>query len=133
MWPSLPVANHIADVANWFFIGSLVVGVVSTILIVWMAGVKEAYWDLAREAAQLRIAELNNETARLRANDLLTADSLLANLHAGRANSLAVEANRSTTEALAVAQGSVKREDTSETTRGLIHRREGRALCRQKV
>jgi hypothetical protein len=119
MWPSLPVANHIADVANWFFIGSLVVGVVSTILIVWMAGVKEAYWDQDREAAQVRIAELNNETARLHAIDLLTNNSLQAGLQTGRANALAAEANRSMAQAIAVAQGLVKREDTSESTRVL--------------
>ena len=119
MWPSLPVANHIADVANWFFIGSLVVGVVSTILIVWMAGVKEAYWDQDRDAAQVRIAELNNETARLRANELKVLDSLLANAHAGRANALAAEATRSVTEAIAIGQGLVKREAASETTRVL--------------
>jgi hypothetical protein len=58
MWPSLPTANNIADVANWFFIGSLVVGVVSTILIVWMAGVKETYWEKDRTESAERIASL---------------------------------------------------------------------------
>jgi hypothetical protein len=70
MRPSLPVANHIADVANWLFIGSLVVGVVSTILIVWMAGVKEAYWDLDRMESGERIAQLNNDTERLKSDNL---------------------------------------------------------------
>jgi len=72
-----------------------------------------------RMASRERIAQLDNETARLRAQDALTNDSLLATVRAGRANALAVEANRSTTEALAVAQGSVKREATSEATRAL--------------
>src|SRR5882757_4500695 len=67
MWPSLPVANQIADVANWFFIGSLVVGVVSTILIVWMAGVKEAYWEKDRTESAERIVALGKEAAEANA------------------------------------------------------------------
>jgi hypothetical protein len=70
MWPSLPVANHIADIANWFFVGSLVVGVVSTILIVWMAGVKETHWELDRRESGERIAQLNNDTERLKSDNL---------------------------------------------------------------
>jgi hypothetical protein len=62
--------------------------------------------------AQERIAQLNNETARLR-------DSALASVQAGRSNALAVESNRSVTEVLAVAQGLVKRETTSEATRAV--------------
>ena len=56
MWPSLPVANQIADIANFFFIGSLVVGVVATVTIVWMTGVKEAHWDEDRRGSAERIA-----------------------------------------------------------------------------
>lgn len=59
MWPSLDVASRIADMANIFFIGSLVVGVVSTILIVWMASVKEHHWDQLRHESDERIAESN--------------------------------------------------------------------------
>jgi len=58
MWPSLPVANHIADLANIFFIGSLVVGVAATVLIVWMSGVKEAYWEKDRTESAERVAGL---------------------------------------------------------------------------
>lgn len=58
MWPSLSVANSVADWANIFFIGSLMVGVVSTILIVWMANVKEGYWERARQESDERIAKL---------------------------------------------------------------------------
>jgi hypothetical protein len=42
--------------------------VISTVAIVWMANVKEAHWDLAREQSQERIAELNKETVRLAAD-----------------------------------------------------------------
>lgn len=70
MWPSLSVANYIADVANWFFIDSLVVGVVSTTLIVWMSGVKEAHWEKDRTASAERIAQLNNDTEHLKSENL---------------------------------------------------------------
>jgi hypothetical protein len=61
MWPSLAAAERIADLANIFFIGSLVVGVVSTVTIVWMTGVKEQYWDEDRGAAAERIAVLTTQ------------------------------------------------------------------------
>jgi hypothetical protein len=67
LWPSLEVASRIADIANLSFIGSLVVGVISTVAIVWMATVKESHWDIARQQSAERIAELNRETARLSA------------------------------------------------------------------
>src|ERR1700691_3056095 len=66
-WPSLEVASRIADIANFLFIGSLVVGVISTVAIVWMATVKESHWDIARQQSAERIAALNRETARLSA------------------------------------------------------------------
>jgi hypothetical protein len=66
MWPSLPVANHIADVANIFFIGSLVVGVAATVLIVWMSGVKEAYWEKDRTESAERVASLIVQGDQLR-------------------------------------------------------------------
>jgi hypothetical protein len=123
MWPisepSYETATRLSDIANLFLIGSLVAGVISTFVIVKIGNIKEGYWDHERQQSRERIAQLNNETIRLRENALSTNDSLLATLHTGRANSLAVEANRYTTEALAVSQGSVKREATSEGTRAL--------------
>jgi hypothetical protein len=86
MWPSLPVANHIADVANFFFIGSLVVGVVATVTIVWMTGVKEAHWDEDRRGSAERIAALITQGDQLRKD---TAD---ANARAADANARALEA-----------------------------------------
>jgi hypothetical protein len=59
MWPSLETASRVADWANVFFIGSLVVAVISTILIVWMANVKEAHWDELRRISEEKIAEAN--------------------------------------------------------------------------
>lgn len=68
MWPSLAVANRIADIANLFFIGSLVVGVVSTVTIVWMTGIKETYWDADRRESAQKIATLGKETADAQAD-----------------------------------------------------------------
>ena len=72
MWPSLSAANQIADWANIFFIGSLVVGVVSTVLIVWMANVKDGYWERARQDSDERIASLTAQGDQLRKD---TADA----------------------------------------------------------
>ncbi len=63
VWPSLETASRIADWANIFFIGSLVVGVISTILIVWMANVKEEHWAAQRGESNERIAEANERAA----------------------------------------------------------------------
>lgn len=60
----------------------------------------------ARESSE-RIASLNNETARLHAQNTLTADSLLANVHAARSNAITVQATRALAELTAVAQGLV--------------------------
>lgn len=62
-WPSLDVASRAADTANILFICSLVVGVVSTVAIVWMANVKEAHWDLLRKESGEKVAVLELETA----------------------------------------------------------------------
>jgi hypothetical protein len=70
MWPSLPVANHIADIANIFFIASLVVGVAATVVIVWMSGVKEAHWEKDRTEAAERIEGLQKDTAEANARAL---------------------------------------------------------------
>ncbi|MEJ0052293.1 MAG: hypothetical protein WDN02_13990 [Methylovirgula sp.] len=69
-WPSLSAASKISDWANLLFIGSLVIGVVSTIMIVWMAGVKERHWDIARKQADLEIAGLQTEIAHANARAL---------------------------------------------------------------
>ena len=61
-WPSLEAASRVSDIANFFFIASLVAGVVSTVAIVWMAGVKEAHWDALRKDSEREIAELTRET-----------------------------------------------------------------------
>ena len=86
MWPSLPLANKISDIANVFFIGSLVVGVVSTIIIVRMVGVKEKYWDEDRRVSAEKIATLATQ------GDQLRNDTAEANARAAEATKQAAEA-----------------------------------------
>jgi hypothetical protein len=87
MWPSLPVANHIADLANIFFIGSLVVGVASTVLIVWMANVKEGYWEHARQDSEERIASLTAQGEEAKATlGVAQADIVKATAKIAEAN-----------------------------------------------
>jgi hypothetical protein len=73
MWPSEDWASKIYDVANWFLIGALIIGAASTVLVVWMGNVKEAY--LRRELAittdraahaEERAGKLEKDAAELR-------------------------------------------------------------------
>ena len=73
MWPPEELASRLYDLANWGLVVGLVVGVVSTVLIVWMGNVKEAYLrkDVAHaedSAAQAneRASANEREAARLR-------------------------------------------------------------------
>jgi len=91
MWPSLEVASKIANWANIFFIGSLVIGVVSAFLIWWMANVKERHWDELRRKSDEKIADANARTkeAELELQKLkqprnLDVESFLARLKGAR-------------------------------------------------
>jgi hypothetical protein len=48
MWPSEEWASRLFDWANIGIICSLAVGVVSTVLLVWMGNVKEAYGKITQ-------------------------------------------------------------------------------------
>jgi len=120
LWPSLDTASSIADKANVALIGSLVVGVVSTVLIVWMGNVKESHWELDRTASAERIAQLNNETARLRAKEPLVDEALMATAQAGRMNALAAQQNIVTSELFALSQGLTTRDAMSEPARAFL-------------
>jgi hypothetical protein len=63
VWPSLETASRVADLANGLFIASLVLGVFSTILIWWMANVKEAHWNNLRRESDEKIAQANKAAA----------------------------------------------------------------------
>jgi hypothetical protein len=74
MWPSEQTASRLYDLANWGLIAGLVLGVISTGIVVWMGNVKEDY--LKRELAatneraahadeRARVAEQKAESERL--------------------------------------------------------------------
>jgi hypothetical protein len=77
MWPSLDVASRIFDWSSIALAFGACIVFVSTALIVWMGIVKEHHWDVDRDDAQARIASLNNETARLQADNLALQTVLL--------------------------------------------------------
>ncbi len=79
MWPSLSMANQIAGWANVLLIISLVVGASSTVVIVWMTGVKETYWEQDRGASAEKIATLAAQ------GDQLRKDTAEANVRATEA------------------------------------------------
>jgi hypothetical protein len=99
MWPSLPVATSIADVANIVFIASLGVGVAATIVIVWMANVKESHWDREREQARERIIGLETQQEKARADaEKARADIAEAVKQTESAKAIAAEANKKAEE-----------------------------------
>lgn len=81
LWPALDWASWIFHRAGFVLIASLVIGVIATGLIVWMGIVKEHHWDLARELSAKKIAELNNQTERLKAENLVLQKELIATQH----------------------------------------------------
>lgn len=84
---TLPWAEFVWLWSNWLLVAVLAMGVLATYGIVVTTNVKEAHWEddlqaskelvasLQAETAKAhqRIAELNNETARLRSTDVLNA------------------------------------------------------------
>jgi len=66
MWPSEELANHLYDWANIGLIISLVVGIVSTIGIVWTGNVKERYLRTQLADTQKETAQALREAEKLR-------------------------------------------------------------------
>jgi hypothetical protein len=93
MWPTLETASRIYDWANITLIVSLVAGVISTVLVVWMGDKKEAYlkFELSDRAADAAHAELQIATLDLRAKQL-EKDTSAANERAAEAEARALEA-----------------------------------------
>lgn len=93
MWPSLETASHIFDWAGFVLIGALTLGVVSTVLIVWMGIVKEHHWDDEKRQSAERISINEKETKRAVAeSDKAKEGAALANERAAEANAKALEA-----------------------------------------
>lgn len=63
MWPSQEAASRVYDLANLGLIVGLVIGVVATILIVWMGNIKEGYLRRGFADANARAEEAKAEAA----------------------------------------------------------------------
>lgn len=77
----------------------------------------EPHKKAVEDDKDFKIAELNNETARLRAKEQLVDDALLANAHAARDIAFAAQQNGVTAERLALAQGLITPAQMSEAAR----------------
>jgi hypothetical protein len=67
MWPSAETASSLYDLANIGLIIGLVVGVVSTVLLVWMGNVKEGYLNRALADSRERTASLEKQSGESKA------------------------------------------------------------------
>jgi len=66
MWPSEDWASRLYDLANWGLIVGLIMGVVSTVVVVWMGNVKEAYLRKDLASTNERAAKAELEVQKLR-------------------------------------------------------------------
>lgn len=64
MWPSEEWASRLYNLANMFLIAGLAVGVISTVLVVWMGNVKEEYLNRDLAATNERAAEAEKRAAQ---------------------------------------------------------------------
>lgn len=89
------------EIENWAFLGVVVA------LAIEFAALKfgAPYKKQLEEAKDLKIAELNEETARLRAKEPLVDEALMANALASRASASASQALVAVAEQIALAQG----------------------------
>jgi hypothetical protein len=146
MWPSLKVATWLYDSANVGLIIGLVIGVVSTVLIVWMGNVKEEYLNRELANSRERTASLEKQsgeaqTAIAKANanaaqSLSSAKQAEANL-AG-ANSRAEEARADAAKAYArsdeaKAESAKSLERATEAQKHLAESNERAAQAEQKA
>ncbi len=65
MWPSLKTAIWIYDVSNIGLVIGLVIGVISTVLVVWMGNVKEEYLNRELTVSRERTATLEKQSTEL--------------------------------------------------------------------
>jgi hypothetical protein len=63
MWPSEEWASRLFDWANIGLIFSLAVGIVSTMLLVWMGNVKEAYGKITQQNVELKLSKQQERAA----------------------------------------------------------------------
>ncbi len=87
LWPSEDWATRLYDIANVGLIAGLIVGVVSTVLVVWMGNVKEEYLKRDLSVTKERAAEANQKAeeehlARVRIEEKLAGWKLDAEAQA---------------------------------------------------
>jgi hypothetical protein len=70
MWPSEEVASRLYDWANFGLIVGLVVGIVSTVLLVWMGNAKESYLRTHIAGAGKAAAQANERSKVLEGDNL---------------------------------------------------------------
>lgn len=106
VWPSFEIAARLQDIANFFLIGTLVVGVIATALVVWMGNVKEEYLrrDLADTNARAEEAKADASQS-LAAAKQAEANLAGANSRAEEARAASAEANARAAEANKIAEG----------------------------
>lgn len=106
MWPSFETAVRLYDAANIFLIGALAIGVISTVLVVWMGNVKEEYLRRNLADTNARAEEAKADASQ----SLATAKQAEANLagansRAEEAKAASAEANARAAEANKIAEG----------------------------
>lgn len=79
MWPSEEWASKLSDWANIGLIASLIAGVISTVLLVWMGNVKETYLKRELGATSARAAEADAKAEGFRL-DIVKANENTAKL-----------------------------------------------------
>jgi multidrug efflux pump subunit AcrA (membrane-fusion protein) len=146
MWPSVEAASWIYDIANTGLIIGLVLGVVCTVLVIWMGNIKEEHLNRALADSRLRTASLEKQSAESRtdiakanadaAQSLAAAKQAEANL-AG-ANSRAEEARAGAAKAYArsdeaKAESAKSFERATEAQRQLAESNERAARAEQKA
>jgi len=63
MWPSEELASRLSNWANWGLIASLVAGVISTVLLVWMGNVKDAYSKITQQKFEMELSKQQERAA----------------------------------------------------------------------
>jgi hypothetical protein len=88
-----------SDAANWVLIVSLVVGLASAVLVMYMTGIKEANWNLDRQVSHETIVKLQAAVRDANARAAKAGDAAAeANARAAQAAAEALEANARATE-----------------------------------
>ncbi len=70
MWPSEDWASRLYDLANWGLIVGLIIGVISTVVLVWMGNVKESYLKKGLAATNERAAHAEERAASVEAGNI---------------------------------------------------------------